>query len=187
MQRAQIVPVVLLLLVAFGFLFFSVRSVTVADAGGDGLKLLPADQVQDAPDWTLPDAASGRPVSLSQEVRRRPVVFSFWATWCGPCHEELPHLERVARKYAGRADVYGVNSSDAPPAIRAFARENNLTFPMLSDLKRDAATRYGADALPMLVVVDTHDKVRAVAVGYDPSGDFETALSHVLDRLLAPH
>ena len=146
---------------------------------------MPASQTQAAPDWTLPDAATGRPVTLSRQARQRPVLFSFWATWCGPCRMELPHIERVAQKYQGRVDVYGVNSSDAPPAIGAFARENRLSFPMLSDLKRDAATRYGTESIPMLVVVDTHDRIRAVSVGYDPGGDLEASLSKVLDSLLA--
>ena len=184
MQRDHTALAILLVIAAFGFLFLSVRSNTVADDGNDGLKLLPANQIHPAPDWTLPDAASGRPVSLSQQVQHRPVVFSFWATWCGPCREELPHIERVAQKYKGRVDVYGVNSSDAPPAIGAFAHENGLSFPMLSDLKRDAATRYGAESIPMLVVVDTNDRVRAVSVGYDPGGDLETSLSKILDTLL---
>jgi thiol-disulfide isomerase/thioredoxin len=184
MQRDHMVFAVLFVVAAFGFLFLSVRHNTVADDGNDGLKLLSANQVQSAPDWALTDAASGKTIHLSQEVRRQPVVFSFWATWCGPCREELPHLESVARKYQGRIAFFGVNSSDAPPAINAFAHENGLTFPMLSDLKRDAATRYGAESIPMMVVVDTRDKVRAVSVGYDPDGDLEASLSKVLDSLL---
>ena len=184
MQRTQIVPVILLLLVAFGFLFLSVRSSTVADQDDGNLKLLPQKQVQPAPDWTLTDAASGRPVRLSDEARRRPVVFSFWATWCGPCREELPHLDRVAQKYQSRVAFYGVNSSDSPAAIKTFAKQNGLHFPMLSDSKRTAATDYGAESIPMLVVIDQQDKVRAVTVGYDPTGDIETSLSKVLDTLL---
>lgn len=184
MQRTQMIPVVLLLLVAFGFLFLSVRSNTVADQGDDGLKLLPPKQVQSAPDWTLTDAASGKLVRLSEEAKRRPVVFSFWATWCGPCREELPHLDRVAQKYGSRVAFYGVNSSDSPAAIVAFAKQNGLHFPMLSDNKRTAATEYGAESIPMLVVIDQHNKVRAVAVGYDPDTNFETSLSKVLDTLL---
>jgi thiol-disulfide isomerase/thioredoxin len=184
MQRDRTLLAVLLVVAAFGFLFLSVRHNSVADDGSDGIKMLPANQIHAAPDWALTDAATGKTVRLSQEARRQPVVFSFWATWCGPCREELPHLENVAKKYQGRAAVYGVNSDDAPPAISAFAQENGLTFPMLSDLKRDAAQGYGIESIPMMVIVDTKDKIRAVSVGYGSDEDLEASLSKILDSLL---
>lgn len=184
MQRSQIVPAVLLLIAALGFLFFSVRSNTIADNGDDGLKLLPADQVQTAPDWELKDAATGQLVRLSDETKHHPVVFSFWATWCGPCRLELPQLDKIAQKYGSRVAFYGVNSSDSTRSINAFVKQNNLHLTMLSDPKRSAATDYGAESIPMLVVVDTRDKVRAVTVGYDPHSNLEDAMSKVLDELL---
>lgn len=184
-ERTQMVPVVLLVIVAFGLLFFSVRSSKVADAGADGLKVLPADGAQHAPDWTLPDTMTGKSVRLSDEVKNGPVVFSFWATWCGPCREELPQIQRVSQKYAGRVQFYGVNSNDSRPAIQTFSARMGLTFPQLSDARRDAATRYGVEAIPVLIVVDAKQNVRAVSVGYDPGQDLEKSLSNVLDAVLA--
>jgi thiol-disulfide isomerase/thioredoxin len=184
-ERARFVPVMLFVIVAFGLLFFSIRSSKIADAGAGGLTLLPAGQVQIAPDWTLPNAATGRAVRLSDQVKNGPVVFSFWATWCGPCREELPHLQRVSQKYAGRVQFYGINSNDSRPAMKAFGAQMGLTFPLLSDDRRDAATRYGVDAIPVLVVVDATRRVRAVSVGYDSGQDLEASLSKVLDAILA--
>jgi len=184
-ERSQFVPVVLLVIVAFGLLFFSVRSAKVADAGADGLKVLPAGQVQTAPDWALPDAASGRTVRLSEQVKNGPVVFSFWASWCAPCREELPRIERMSHKYAGRVRFFGVNAHDSRPGIQKYAGRMGLTFPQLSDDRRDASTRYGVEAIPILVVVDAGRHVRAVSVGYDPRQDLETSLSNVLDAVLA--
>ncbi len=185
MPRTQIVPVALLLLAAFGLLFWSIRTTTIADQGQDGLSPLPPQKVVDAPDWTLTDIVSGRPVRLSDEARQHPVVFSFWATWCGPCHMELPHLERLSRKYRGRVAFYGVNSSDPPPAIADYAKRNGLTFPQLSDASRQVAADYGVDGIPLLVVVDTQNHVRAVESGYDINGDLEASLSKLLDGLLS--
>lgn len=181
-ERSHVIPAVLLVAVAFGLLFFSVRSVKIADAGADGLRLLPPAQVQTAPDWALPDASTGQIVRLSEQAKRGPVVFSFWATWCGPCRAELPHLEQLSHKYAGRVQFYGVNSDDPAPVMPSFASRLGLTFPMLSDAKRDAETQYGVEAIPMLVVVDSRGKVRAVSVGYRE--DMEEALSKILDTLL---
>lgn len=185
MSRSSLVPAILLVLAAFGLLYFSVRSTTIADDGQAGITMLPAAQVQAAPDWALPEAATGRVVRLSEETRRLPVVFTFWATWCGPCHMELPHLERLAQKYRGRVAFYAVNGDDPPRAITAFAAQSGLTFPMLSDARRDAATLYGVENLPTLIVVDRLGKVRAVSIGYDPDEKLESSLSQILDSLLS--
>ena len=173
----------LLAVCAFGLLLASVRSVKPNAEGG--LRLLPADQVRPADDFTLPEAATGRLVHLRAEASVRPVVLDFWATWCGPCREELPHLSALARKYAGRVAFYGVNSNDSPSAITAFARQFGMTFPTLSDSRRNASSSYGADALPTLVIIDKHGNVRAYTQGYDPEADIGQSLSKILDTLVA--
>lgn len=185
MSRFKIVPVIFLVIAAFALLYFSVRSTTLADEGQDGLMMLPTDKIQAAPDWALPDAATGHVVRLLVQSRRSPVVFTFWATGCGPCREELPHLEQVSQKYRDRVAFYGVDSDDPRPVMTAFASQYGLTFPMLSDARRDAATRYEVEALPILVVVDRHGKVRAVSVGYDLEGNLYRSLSQILDILLS--
>lgn len=112
----------------------------------------------------------------------RVVLIDFWATWCGPCRAELPHLQSLSRKYQGRVAFYGINSSDAPPATTAFARQNRLTFPMLSDTDHQVAALYGADSIPLLIVIGTDGKIRAVTDGY--SENVESELSQTLDALL---
>ena len=187
MERAKLPTVILLVVAAFGFLFTSVRTNMVADNGDATLAPLPAAKVTPAPDWTVPDARTGQAVHLRAQSRLRPVVFSFWATWCGPCKQELPHLERVFERYKGRVSFYGVNSDDLPTAINAFAVRNRLTFPLLADVRREAAVRYGVQSIPLLVVVDQKGNIRAVANGYDPSEDLEASLPKLLDTLLAHH
>ena len=185
MERAKLTTVILLVVVAFGFLFTSVRSNMVADDGSLSLAPLPAAKVAPAPDWTVPDARTGQAVNLRAQARLHPVVFSFWATWCGPCKQELPHLQRVSERYKGQVAFYGINSDDTPAAINAFAQRNGLTFPLLADVRREAAVRYGVDSIPLLVVVDTKGRIRAVSNGYDPSEDLEASLPKLLDTLLA--
>lgn len=174
-----------LVLAALGLLFLSIRAVKPTD--DSGLSLRPADQSPSAADFTLPDAATGQSVHLLTEARVHPVVLSFWATWCGPCRQELPHLGRVAQKYRGRVAFYGVNSNDPPAKIVAFAQQFGMAFPTLADTRRAASSEYGADAIPELVVIDTRGRVRLLTQGYDPQADIEGALSRDLETLLAGH
>ena len=183
MDRTKSTLAVLFVVAAFALLFLSVRSSKVADEAAPGLTA--AGTAKPAVDFTLPDAATGRPLHLQDAAKVSPVVLDFWAIWCGPCRAELPHLQTLSAKYQGRVAFYGINSSDTPPNTTAFARRNGLTFPMLSDSNRAVAFLYGADSIPLLVVVDTHGRVRSVASGYNPDENIETSLSKTLDALLA--
>ena len=181
MERTKLLLAILLVVAAFAFVFTSVRTATIADDTAPGL--LPAEQVKAAPDFTLPDAATGKPYHLQAEAQARPVVLDFWATWCGPCRAEMPHLVALSKRYAGRVDFRGINSSDSPQNVVAFAKANGITFPNLSDAGHQAAAAYGADEIPLLIVVDTHGKVRSATDGFDQ--DIDHNLPKVLDALLA--
>ncbi len=181
MKQTKTLLALLLVAAAFGLLFLSVRRASIADEAASGL--LPASEVRTAPPFALTDAATGASFRLQDAAQQRPLVLDFWATWCGPCRAELPHLESLSHKYQGQVAFYGINSSDPPHITAAFARQHGLTFPMLSDRDHHAAFLYGADTIPLLVVIDTHGKVRAVTDGY--SENVEIELSKTLDTLLA--
>ena len=182
MERTKTLLAILFVVAAFGLLFFSVRAPKIADQAAPGL--IAAGDAKPAVDFTLLDAATGRPLHLGDAAKARPLVLDFWATWCGPCRAELPHIQALSRKYRGRVAFYGVNSSDTPHVITVFARQDGLTFPMLSDAKQNVQFLYGADSIPLLVVVDTQGRARMVASGYDPDENIETSLSKTLDALL---
>jgi cytochrome c biogenesis protein CcmG/thiol:disulfide interchange protein DsbE len=181
MERTKLLFAILLVVAAFAVLFLSVRRAGIADEAGPGL--IAAALAKTAPPFVINNAATGQPFSLTAQAKVQPLVLDFWATWCGPCRAELPHLENLSHKYQGRIAFYGVNSSDSPQAAAAYARKNHLTFSMLSDADHHVAFQYAADAIPLLVVVDTHGKVRAVTDGY--SENVESELSKTLDSLLA--
>jgi thiol-disulfide isomerase/thioredoxin len=182
-DRAKTWLAAVFVLGALGLLLYSVRS--VKDDSDTALALQTPAQAQPAADFTLPDAATGQPVHLQSETNTHPVVLDFWATWCGPCRAELPHLSALAHKYQGRVAFYGVNSSDRPAAITAFAGQNSMAFPTLADPQHGVAAKYGADALPTLVVIDRQGRARVFTQGYDPGADLEGSLSKDLDTLLA--
>jgi cytochrome c biogenesis protein CcmG/thiol:disulfide interchange protein DsbE len=181
MERTKLLLAVLLVVAAFGGLFLSVHRAGIADEAGAGL--ISASTAKTAPPFAITNAATGKPFVLQDAVKQNPIVLDFWATWCGPCRAELPHLQKLSQKYQGQVTFYGVNSSDTPQATTKFARQSGLTFPMLSDTDHHVAFLYGADSIPLLIVIDTHGKVRAVTDGY--SENVEAELSKTLDTLLA--
>lgn len=103
-------------------------------------------QGQIAPDfaYTFADGATQR---LS-DLRGRKVIVNFWATWCGPCEEEMPDLQRLANE---RSDVVvlGVNKLELVDAIIPFVQERGLTFTMIANPDGDISERYGAKNIPI--------------------------------------
>ena len=182
MERFKILLAVLFVIAALGTLFWSVHESTVSDL--DRGILNAADKAHPASSFTLPEVGTGRTVTLASETKHGPVVLDFWATWCGPCHSELPHLVAVSEKYKGRVQFFGVNSSDPAAAIAAYQTQNGMTYPTLMDSHHTTAFAYGADAIPLVVVIDKQNRIRFAEDGYDPSEDLEKKLSHVLDVLL---
>lgn len=129
-----------------------------------------------APDFTLPVAANGDPGARMQlaELKGRPVVIDFWASWCGPCAVQAPILDRLARKYESRGlVVLGVNIDDPPQIAKEYARKKGLSYPILTDDSDQAAAMYGVSKLPSLIVVDRQGNVSSFMTGLidEPSLD----------------
>ncbi|HEX5069308.1 MAG TPA: TlpA disulfide reductase family protein [Vicinamibacterales bacterium] len=88
-------------------------------------------------EFTLPDM-NGADVRLA-DFRGRPIILNFWATWCGPCREEIPALVAIADEYkAQRLAVLGVSVDDAPADLRRFAADYAMNYPVLVGLGQDA-------------------------------------------------
>ncbi|MFO0581556.1 MAG: TlpA disulfide reductase family protein [Anaeromyxobacter sp.] len=98
-------------------------------------------------------------------------VVDFWATWCGPCAQLLPELERLQREQGPRGlAVYGVAVDEDPDAVRAFLLRIPVSYPMLFDPSGETtALPLGIGALPTTLLVDRRGVVRKVHRGFDPS------------------
>ncbi len=104
------------------------------------------------PDVTLPCFTGGRPVRLAD--LRGPAVLNLWGTWCGPCREELPAVQRLADRTAGRLRVAGVNTWDDRPAAASFAADKGVRMPTLYDRDKRLMAALGKVNLPVTVFVD---------------------------------
>ena len=118
-----------------------------------------------APTEPLPRLEGGGTESLA-DYRGRWVLVNFWASWCDPCREEAPALERFQRQYGGPGfTVLGIDSQDLSSDGRGFAREYGLSYPQLHDGDGDTADDYGTTGVPENFLVDPAGKVRLIVLG----------------------
>ena len=123
-----------------------------------------------APGFRVTDV-TGRTLELDALRRRGPVLLDFWATWCKPCLEEMPLLERWYTRYGPAGlTVIGV-SVDGPrnfAKVRPFAERLGATYPIVLDPDERLRHLYQVTAMPTAVLVDRDGAVRLVRVGYRP-------------------
>jgi len=137
----------------------------------------------DAPGFSLPALEGGDSVSLD-EFRGSVVYVSFWASWCVPCREEMPHLQQLWEQY--RADgfqVIGINVDEDPAAARRFATDHGIGFPLVTDGDRAVSKLYRVAGYPSHYVVDRRGKVRFSALGF--TEDDALAVTQEVRTLLA--
>jgi thiol-disulfide isomerase/thioredoxin len=108
------------------------------------------------PDLKLPCFTGGQQVAL--RTLRGPAVINLWASWCPPCREELPAMQRLADATAGRLHVIGVDSGDDRDAAAEFATDQKVTLPTLFDSERKLAGALGRPAIPITVFIDAVGK-----------------------------
>jgi peroxiredoxin len=118
-----------------------------------------------APDFTL-HVMNGANLRL-QEQRGRVVMVNFWATWCGPCRQEMPQLNRLYEKYHAAGFVLlGVNVDDDTSKAAEVAGKLGVTFPVLLDTDKTVSKLYDLSTMPSTVIIDRDGKVRYVHRGY---------------------
>ena len=118
-----------------------------------------------APDFTLP-SIDGPNLRL-QEQRGQVVMINFWATWCGPCRVEMPHLARLYDKYRGYGfTVLAVNIDEDPYKAASLAKQLGMRFPVLLDKEKKVSRLYDLSTMPSTILVDREGHVRYVHRGY---------------------
>ena len=134
-----------------------------------------------APDLTL-RTMEGPNLRL-QEQRGQVVMINFWATWCGPCRQEMPHLNRLFEKYRASGFVLlGVNVDDDPRNAAEVAAKLGVKFPMLLDTDRKVSHLYDLSSMPSTLLIDRDGKVRYLHRGYQTG--FEDTYEKQIRELL---
>jgi peroxiredoxin len=118
-----------------------------------------------APDFTL-RSVGGANLRLAEQ-RGQVVLVNFWATWCGPCRQEMPHLNRLYDKYRSAGFVLlGVNIDDDPRAAADLAAKLGVHFPVLLDTDKRVSRAYDMSAMPATLLIDRDGRVRHIHRGY---------------------
>jgi peroxiredoxin len=117
-----------------------------------------------ADDFTLA-TPKGQKVKLS-DYRGKLVFMNFWATWCPPCREEMPAMQRLWDQQKDKGFVMLAISVDHDPdLVPSFVKNHKFTFPVLVDPKMEAANAYGVRALPSSFIIDRQGNMTAYAIG----------------------
>lgn len=133
-----------------------------------------------APEFLLAEQhPSGALADLSGKV----VLINFWASWCGPCREEMPELKKMRSALAGQGfEVVGINIDKERSNAVAFMRRHAIDFPVLFDSKQEVIARYEAKAMPTSYLIDRDGTIRKIFHGYSAQkrAGMESAISELV-------
>jgi peroxiredoxin len=116
-----------------------------------------------APDFTLA-TLDGQELTLSQ-LRGKPVVLNFWATWCEPCKRELPALQATAEHYGADVTIIGIDQGEEAPVVEEYLNQYNLTYPVILDRDFAISAKYNVAGLPTTFFIDSAGIIRHLWIG----------------------
>lgn len=115
-----------------------------------------------APDFIVKD--SDHTVRLN-DLKGKIVVLNFWTTWCGPCVEEMPSLERLQKNMGSKVTVLGVSTDDDNVAYHQFLKTYGIDFLTVNDQQKKSAELYGTTGQPETFIIDPSGVVRRKFIG----------------------
>lgn len=120
----------------------------------------------EAPSFELDRLDGKGRISSERNLKGRPVVINFWASWCVPCRQEAPLLEEAWQRYGKDGVIFlGIDIQDAREDGLAFVREFGLTFPQARDPNGEAAGKFGVTGIPETFFIDHNWRFLAIAEG----------------------
>ncbi len=134
-----------------------------------------------APDFSLPEL-DGHQVTLSS-YRGKIVLLDFWATWCVPCREEIPHFVELQDKYRDRGlQIIGVSMDDSVDPVRPFARQFRINFPVVMGNAKIGEQYGGVLGLPIAFLLDRNGRIVKKHIGATSPDVFESEITSLLPK-----
>jgi thiol-disulfide isomerase/thioredoxin len=133
-----------------------------------------------APDFQLPDL-SGETTYLL-DLRGKPVLLNFWATWCGPCVGEMPLFQAIQDDWADDGLVIlAVNSGEAAGQVVRYVQSKGYTFPVLLDTQQKVTEKYNIRGIPATFFINADGKIVDMQVGaFSRTADIEAGLKKIM-------
>jgi peroxiredoxin len=133
-----------------------------------------------APEFQLPDL-DGQAISLN-DLKGKPVLLNFWASWCGPCRSEMPYMQEIHEEWSGDGLVLlTINIGEGLPQVQEFLQKRNLSLPVLLDTQNNVAEQYGVQYLPTTFFIDKDGIIQEKIVGaFKNKTQIETRLSKII-------
>lgn len=134
-----------------------------------------------APDFTL-KSETGENIRLSEQ-RGKVVMLNFWASWCGPCRQEMPLLDGIYKKHMKMGFVLlGINVEEDTTDAKKMLKALGVTFPILFDTDNKLSNLYNLDAMPTSVMIDKKGQIRYIDRGYS-AGDEEKYRAQIMELI----
>ncbi|MGS2723066.1 TlpA disulfide reductase family protein [Porticoccus sp. GXU_MW_L64] len=131
-----------------------------------------ANAADKAPDFTL-KSNSGDNLRLAEQ-RGSVVMLNFWASWCGPCKQEMPLLDDLYKRYSRAGfTILGVNVERDPEDAKRVLRDIPVSFPVLFDTESSVSKAYDVSAMPTTVMIDRDGNIRHLHKGFKPGYENE--------------
>jgi cytochrome c biogenesis protein CcmG/thiol:disulfide interchange protein DsbE len=169
-----------LLLLGFSVCLFAKDSVSIIDGNKAVMAKL-------APRFTI-TTLDEETFSLDELRGKKPVVISFWATWCAPCKKELPYLQKFWEKYKDNCAVIGISidSQKQRKILQNKVKELKLTFPIALDYAKKLDKIYPKRGIPYLVVIDRDGRILKLQMGVTNPEKLVEELEEILGDNLKP-
>ena len=133
-----------------------------------------------APDFTLPQL-NGQPLTLSA-YRGKVVLLDFWATWCVPCREEIPHFVELQQKYGDQGfQIIGISMDDSADPVPGFYQQFHMNYPVVMGNARIGEAYGGVLGLPIAFLIDRDGRIVAKHIGATNAPIFEKEISSLVD------
>ena len=159
--------------IALAALYFSGRAALVKKQNS------PSAQHAMAPEFSLPDL-NGKHLQLS-DYRGKVVLLDFWATWCDPCREEVPHFSDLQDKYGDKGlQIIGISMDDGPAPVREFSRKFKMTYPVVMGDAKVGEAYGGILGLPIAFLVGRDGRIYSKHIGATDISVFEKEIVNLL-------
>ncbi|GGA32424.1 thiol-disulfide oxidoreductase ResA [Kroppenstedtia guangzhouensis] len=139
------------------------------------------EEEMEAPDFQL-QTLEGKELKLSA-LRGQTVLLNFWASWCEPCRDEMPAIEKVYEKHKEKGlVVVGINIAESKLTVKGFVRQLDLSFPIVLDKERKVVDQYQIGPIPTSIFIDKEGRVVRNVKGQMDENQLETYVLEALSR-----